>query len=251
MSGYPIALFSSMCTLALALFSASANSQSWQTQLQDGSQVQVDTQSNKATVSRRGVQAPLWNGVHRLQDGSTVTVRDGVMVPNTEVVEAKRSLWQASGQSFVVDGPSACGILERKVCGLQGECGNSSTCTFARQLTALEKEEMQERETGKYASAFQMTHTQCQEALDDEGFFPTCITRQTGSNRTICEHLVHKVCGAGNQCQDRPGCKPARQLAEMEYIERLKSMDPKNPTYSTGKCSQALIGDNFFTDCGL
>ncbi|MCP4042181.1 MAG: hypothetical protein GY731_09540 [Gammaproteobacteria bacterium] len=251
MSGYRITLLSSVCTLALALFGASVYAQSWQTQLQDGSQVQVDTQSNKATVSRGGVQAPLWNGVHRLENGSTVTIREGVMVPNTEVVEAKRSPWHTSGQPFVVDGPSACGILQRKVCGLQGECGDSSPCAFARQLISLEEEEVKERETGKYASAFQMTQTQCQEALIDEGFFPTCTTRQRGSSLTTCEHLVHKVCGAGNQCQNRPGCKPARQLAEMEYIERLKSMDPKNPTYSTGKCSQALIEDNFFTACGL
>ncbi len=245
MSSHYIALF----FLILATFHASAYAQSWQSQLQDGSRIQVDPYSNKATVTKSGVQAPLWNGVHRLENGSSVTVREGVMVPNADVVGARRGQWQLPSRQFVVDGPSACGILTRKVCGLGNECGDSSPCAFSRQLVVLEKEEERERKTGQYASAFQLTPVQCQEALNDDEFFPTCAKRRRGQGLTACEGLAHKVCGANNQCGKQPGCEPAQQLVEMEHLERLKSMDPEIPTVSTGECVQAMGDNEFFAAC--
>jgi hypothetical protein len=47
----------------------------WSAPLKDGGTVTVDPQTNRATVRRDGVETQLWDGVHRLEDGSTLTIR--------------------------------------------------------------------------------------------------------------------------------------------------------------------------------
>ena len=90
----------------------SAQVPSWQGRLQDGSRVEVDPRTNRPTVyNRQGVATQLWDGVHRLQDGSSITVRSGVMVPNTDVVQLRERTRLA--RPFVDAGASPCVVLVR------------------------------------------------------------------------------------------------------------------------------------------
>ena len=62
-----------------------AQAGAWQGQLKDGGQVQMDPQTRRPVVTTpQGVTTQLWDGVHRMQDGSTVTVRSGVAVPSPQ-----------------------------------------------------------------------------------------------------------------------------------------------------------------------
>jgi len=46
----------------------------WSSTLEDGATVTVDPLTNRATVRRNGVETQLWDGVHQLRDGSTLTI---------------------------------------------------------------------------------------------------------------------------------------------------------------------------------
>ena len=50
-----------------------------------GGVVTVDPDTQRATVTRDGVTTPLWNGVHRMQDGSALIVNQGEAVPGVPV----------------------------------------------------------------------------------------------------------------------------------------------------------------------
>ncbi len=223
--------------------------QSWQSRLQDGSRIQVDPNTNKPVIiNNKGISTPLWDGVHQLENGSSVTVRDGVMVPNQQILNYRHSLPQARS-SFVMGGPSPCIVLQRKVCGLYGECSDRSSCTRAKQLVQFEKDEEQERRIGATFS-YRQTHDQCHSALQDNNMFGACPKRKKGRRPTPCEELVLKVCGSNDQCDGQPACPAAQQLVEMEYQERISSLSPNTATYTTGQCRQALWDKEFFKMCG-
>ena len=59
----------------------------WGARLSDGSGVEVDASTHRAWRLEDGRRTPLWDGVHRLEDGSVVIVRDGVAVPNPDMLE--------------------------------------------------------------------------------------------------------------------------------------------------------------------
>jgi hypothetical protein len=222
--------------------------ESWQSRLQDGSRVEVDPRTNRATViGKSGVATPLWDGVHRLENGSTVTIREGIIVPNVGILESRRGQLPDQG-SFVVEGASPCIILQRKVCGLHDECGGKEACTQAKQLVQFDQEEIKERRTGS-AFTFRQMPTQCRQGLQDESWFAACETRQIGETLTLCEELVTKTCGARNSCIGQPSCSMARQLMEMEYQERLSSFDPDAETFSTGQCRKAFWDEKSFYGC--
>ena len=74
-----------LLTAALGLSAISATAVDWTSGLQGGGMVTVDPDTQRATVTRDGVTSPLWNGVHRLQDGSAMIVNHGEVVPGEPV----------------------------------------------------------------------------------------------------------------------------------------------------------------------
>jgi hypothetical protein len=58
--------------------------------LPDGTRVEVDTTTRKAWRVEGGERTPLWDGVHRMEDGSVVIVRDGTVVPNETMIQTWR-----------------------------------------------------------------------------------------------------------------------------------------------------------------
>lgn len=237
------------CLMVLiTVMSPVAVGQSWENRLQTGNRIIVDSQTNQATmIDRQGGSTPLWDGVHRLQDGSTITIRKGVVVPNEGILEARRKPLSQSSP-LTPQSPSACILLQRKTCGLYNECSNQEPCSLATQLVQFEREALQESRTG-LGSRLTNTPEQCRKALRDREFFTPCSRRQKGTVSTPCDKLVMKVCGNRNQCADQPGCSPAKQLIEMEYRERISSIDPKAATFTTGQCQQALRDEAFFAAC--
>lgn len=239
-------------SIGLALMVAGAlHAQTWQGQLQDGSRVQVDPNTNRPVVSSpRGVATPLWDGVHRLQDGTTITVREGVMVPNREVIELRRGPPAATTRPFAASGAPSCTVLVRKVCGLNDQCADQKACAHARQLRGIGLEEERELAASGVASGFMQTPAQCAEALRDEAFFLPCRQRIRGDTSTPCGQLVNTVCGTGNQCAGQPSCALARQLFDMEYQDQLNSLQPERITESGKQCRQAISDTQTFAPCG-
>lgn len=223
-----------------------AQDRAWSGELQSGGRVRVDPDTNKATVvTKRGITTPLWDGVHRLQDGSTIIVRDGVMVPTKEVIQLRKQ----KPAIAVGENPAPCQRLVRKVCGLHGECATREACSPARQL--LSQKEQQERQRVAYPGGPETVwaHRRCIQALSNEVDFPACDKLQRGKRPTSCELLSDKICGPNSECSGTEKCSLAEQLLEMETKERQSAPDPDAPTYSSGQCRDALADEAFFSPC--
>lgn len=237
----------SVIVFILVVTAPSVFGQSWESRLQDGSRIRVDPSTNRATITnRKGAETQLWDGIHRLHDGSSIEIRQGVMVPTESLLQHRQGI--SARRPPQVQGVSPCIVLERKLCGLHGECNTHEACTHARQLVQFENQERLERKAGTSFSYVQ-TPEQCQAALDDENLFEPCPVLRLTKKPTLCEQLVERVCGARDQCGDRPGCAPAKQLFEMENEERISSFNPETATYTTGQCRMALQDAEFFAPC--
>jgi hypothetical protein len=145
----------------------------YETRLQDGTRVQIDPRTNRATTfDNRGEGTVLWDGVHRLEDGSIITIRSGVVVPNVGMVESQR---QPPRQTEVlpgeVDADHACAELVRKVCGSANQCRASEPCSAASQLQEMDAAE---RADVRHRGPELDTPRKCQEALRDSGYFFAC-----------------------------------------------------------------------------
>jgi hypothetical protein len=222
--------------------------QTWTSELYDGARLEVDTTTNKPRLySPDGAEVPLWDGVHQLRDGTTVTVREGVMVPNEQVLELRDQYPRKEG--FVGEAELACQQLVRKACGFDDECSDAVVCAHARQLRQFADEELQERERPGFSARFIETPSQCREALQNEAYFKPCNKGQQGGKPTPCAELVTKVCGDGDQCATRAACRPAKDLLDREYKERLSSATPGTESPASGQCRQALQDNGFFAAC--
>ncbi|MCU7922823.1 MAG: hypothetical protein KZQ88_09000 [Candidatus Thiodiazotropha sp. (ex Dulcina madagascariensis)] len=223
-------------TLLLLPLSCLAEPSTWQGALQDGSRISIDHNTNKVTRIADGVTTPLWNGVHQLNNGAVIIVRDGVVVKDRVIIEAQHEQEHDRLNA-------ACMQLVRKVCGPHNECDTDPTCDPARQLLAMERNELNDSWSGTVLES----STQCLEALGNEGFFQICNRRQPGSE-TPCEKLRLKVCGNDNQCGARQACDAARQLITME-LQDLHSA-PSGFTYAGNQCQDALTNVSaFFQAC--
>jgi len=244
-------MLAASCCVALGIllgFSAASVADNWSSKLQDGSRIEVDPSTNKAIIhSPQGAEVPLWDGVHQLANGSTVTVRSGVMVPNEQVLGLRDEY--RGDQAFEQQGPALCRILVRKVCGFHDECGDGSVCAQARQLLEFSEQELQEQAAPGYSSRFIETPSQCREALQRETYFVPCNKGRIRGERTACGVLADRVCGAQEQCAGSLSCIPAQQLVDMEFEERLAAENPDAPTPSTRQCQQGLENDAFFLAC--
>lgn len=213
--------------LLLLSFTVLAEEGAWQGALQDGSRITIDPSTNKAMRSQDGETTPLWNGVHRLNNGAVIIVRDGVVVRDETIIEAQQELERNRLNV-------ACMQLVTKVCGPHNECDSSPSCDPARQLLAMEREEL----NSSWSGAARESSTLCLEALTNETYFKTCTRRDARSGKTACERLADRVCGKEGACQASQGCDAAQQLISMEQQDLFEF--PGDPSKTTSQCQELL-----------
>ena len=166
---------------AAALAACTVTAAEWSSPLRGGGTVTVDPDTNRATVTKDGVTTQLWQGTHRLQDGSVLIIkRGGVAVPNESIVESRQlpppetEEWQ----DVQIVGYSPCEKLVRRVCGKEDQCEGAKACDPSRQLLAMEAEE---RDASKNRNLMSYTSGQCLKALRDDEFFLACRPGEDGT----------------------------------------------------------------------
>jgi hypothetical protein len=167
---YAISL-SSLLVAALSVLPALAADTD--SSLQNGGAVTVDPNTNRATITRDGVATPLWDGTHRLQDGSILIIREGISVP-TEPAPGTRLPpipKAAEWEGAPIVGHSPCEKLVHRVCGEQGRCRDNESCNLARQLLTMEQDE---RAASENRNRMTYTSGECHEVNADRELFPSC-----------------------------------------------------------------------------
>lgn len=164
-------------TILIGLILPVVQAAGWETRLQGGGAVRVDPESNRATVTRNGINVPLWDGVHKLDNGSTLTIRSGIAVPNKAILGA-RATRPVGPESVDWEGPeivgdSPCEKLVHKTCGPLDQCLRTRECRPARQLLATER---RERQASQHPERMTFSSLQCQNATEDGTFYPPCET---------------------------------------------------------------------------
>jgi hypothetical protein len=233
--------------LALWACAGQVGADAWRGELQTGGQVVVDPESHRAMREDGGTARPLWDGVHRLEDGSTVIVRDGVAVPTEDMYRA----WSGGVAPQPVYAERWCKQLVRKTCGFDDACDNTAACLQARTLLADAERERRElflaSGPGTGAdTAPTATEPRCREALADPAF-PACASLAEGGD-SRCRKLVLRVCGVDDTCADTEACDAARQLEALETEERLALEDPGALSGTGRQCLEAMQ-NHFFAPC--
>lgn len=139
-----------------------------------GGTVTVNPDTNRATIIRDGVSAPLWDGTHVMEDGSVLIIHQGVVVPNEPVLGAREQPAPDEEADVPVEhivGYSPCEKLVRQVCGREDECADAEACGMARQLLDMEAAE---REQSSSQSLTTYTSNRCKAVESDPGLFPPC-----------------------------------------------------------------------------
>ena len=227
-----------LMVFVLAVASVAVLAEGWHATLQQGGEVYVDPQTRKPVYRANGISKPLWNGTHRLQDGSVLIVRDGVAVPDTGMLrtwEQQQALPEAGKNRY-------CEQLALKACGFHDECRSLKACDLARQLRRLEQDALAKAPYGQLASET----LDCKDGLTDPGRFPWCP--EPAARPSPCEALVQRTCGKDGRCAAAPACDAARQLMDMERTERLESTVPDAVT-ATGKQCRAARDNAYFAPC--
>lgn len=150
----------------------------WSGQLEGGGEVSVDRTTNRATVNRDGVNSQLWDGVHTLKDGSTITIHSGQIVPNESIIRSRQLAEQPeqsdqppwAGKPIV--GQSPCQLLVQRVCGTGGRCQKTEACSAAQQLLKMEWQQRRGSGNPGYTTP---GSGQCQNAESDTEFFASCM----------------------------------------------------------------------------
>jgi hypothetical protein len=225
--------------VGLAVSPAAMPGDAWEGTLKGGGTVRVDPTTHKPTYYYEGGSGPLWDGVHQMQDGSVVIVRDGVAVPDEDMLHT----WSREASPEARERAPMCEKLVRKVCGFNDECAENRACGLARQLRRMERDEARQApDVHTHAST-----QECQKGMSDEAMFPAC-DQGSEAVATPCGKLVARVCGEQGQCADAPACDPARQLLALEREERLDSKDPTAVTSVGRQCKDAMKNE-FFAAC--
>ena len=160
-----------LIVLMLPVFAASAGD--WSSQLRGGGTVTVDPYTNRAAVTRGGVTTQLWDGAHRLDDGSILITNRGVAIPNESILESRQlpPLETEEWEDVRIVGTSPCEQLVRRVCGDECQCEDAEACNPSRQLLDMESEE---RNASKNRGLMTFTSGQCLKALKAREFFTSC-----------------------------------------------------------------------------
>jgi len=220
----------------------------WQTQLEDGSRIIVDPTTNRATIGSGAASGrPLWDGVHRLSDGSTVTIRSGVMVPTEQSLGEipKSQVLQEPDEDSPrrPAGPrtTVCDRLVLKCCGLYQECGKRDACLLAKQLRSLQrKAESRNPAESRWALA------QCKQALQDRDNFGPCEF-STEVLQAPCHYLAQHVCGDIDRCTQSSACQMASQLLHLQYQQQAAGQ-PYDPG-PHNQCMQMLLENAAYPPC--
>ena len=229
--------------LAIALATLPAVAETWQGRLQQGGQVTVDPDTRRAMQGDDGAERPLWDGVHRLEDGSTLIIRDGIAIPTEQMVEA----WSGDTKPRPVLVDRHCEQLVRKTCGFDSACNNSAACLHARSLLAEEGREQRGQPVTAGAHPLTRADEQCRQALSDPGF-TACASLEAAVGDSRCRDLVDQVCGIDDGCAATQACDAARQLLRMETEQRLTNDDPAALSTTGSQCLEAM-GNAFFGRC--
>jgi len=224
--------------LLLVLVSGEGLAGSWTGTLQDGSVVEVDPGSRRAMRYYNGGTTPMWDGTHRLEDGSVIIVHDGQAVPTESMIES----WEAASRFDPSLRERYCEQLVRKVCGFRDECARDPVCLTARRMRGEQRAVERQAQLG--APPQTTGGEACREALDSADF-PAC---ESGAAPSTCKRLVDRVCGAQGECNEAKACGPARQLLQLESEERLESADPDARTPTGDECAKAMT-NAFFEAC--
>jgi hypothetical protein len=224
-----------LSTLFVSLYSQAEES-SWQGALRDGSRIVIDPETNKVTRTWQGESNLLWDGVHQLDNGAVIIVRDGIVVRDQAILRIQQ---EQERQEF----EEACLLLVRKVCGPRNECDGHPACDPARQLLGMEQEELH----NSWSETIPESSKQCLEALGNEEYFEPCTKRTAGTPLSPCEKLQRRVCGEDSRCADVEACNAAGQLVKMEQEDRYSA--PGEFTHAGKQCSEVLNDDGFFKTC--
>ncbi|MEI6414236.1 MAG: hypothetical protein WCP34_08250 [Pseudomonadota bacterium] len=209
----------------------------WETRLQDGSPVTIDPDTRKPVVSES--QRSLWDGIHRLEDGSILTIRQGVAVPTESLIHPPDPPLPHPARTGET---SPCQPLIDKVCGVSRACAHSAACKTAEQLGRFEAEE--QREKGLRPGRISEGGQQCQTALANHHYFVACGGEWPSDD--ACRRLVLKVCGSHDACSSRESCRITRQLQDLERQDKKRGL----PAGASGsQCEEALQREAFFQVC--
>jgi hypothetical protein len=249
----------------LVCFSVTPDAAEWTGRLYGGGDIRVDPSTNRATIQRGGVEAPLWDGTHVLEDGSTLIVRSGTVVPTQRILESGRVTEMDQARDWVgkaIVGYSPCERLVRRVCGDTQQCRSGTPCSVAEQLQGMEKEE---RAASDNPNLMTYTSDQCEQSLNDRTYFQACGEPARGlpepeksaalpqarvlGETAACQELVNKVCGAESRCAEAPSCGPARQLLEMATGETAAVDTSEAQRSPETQCREALSDEGFFAPC--
>jgi len=261
-TGKRLLIITIACAVLLLFETGTGHTGEWSSTLKGGGTVSVDPRTRRATVMRDGRQSPLWDGVHQLQDGTTITIRSGVTVPTTPMLESEQPKPEEQKLKEWIGAPiagySPCERLVRDVCGTKEECATASGCEPARQLLEMEK---QERQANTTPNIMTFSSAQCQEAQQDKSLFVTCgqtpvppdappEPSQSGAVMSPCQHLVFKVCGKDDACTGEEACDAAGQLVSLEEQDRINSgLKSYQHNLTSNQCRQMLLGDTLFLPC--
>lgn len=202
---------------------------------QQGYELRYDPDTSRVETRVNGQARPLWDGVHRLENGQVLRINNGVAVRDRTVMQ------QAPPHQVLREEVSSCDVLARKSCGLGGTCSFAESCRHARQLLGFHKE-------AKFSERARIAR-QCRDALNDVDLFKPCPIPPKSAYGSACSDLVAKSCGAYGQCREAQGCDFARQLQEMEYDEKLILLDLRQKTPTTRQCEEAFTDDEIFVPC--
>lgn len=202
---------------------------------QQGYELRYDPQTSRVETRVKGVTRPMWDGIHRLEDGQVLRIRNGIAVRDTTVMQTEQL------PQIVREEVSACERLVRRSCGLGSACRDTESCRHARQLLTFHNE-----------AAFGERHkieAQCRQGLDDRAFFKPCPIPPGKGWSSVCSDLVAKSCGPRGQCGKTEGCDLAKQLRQMEYDEKLMLLDTRQKTPTTRQCEEVFSDDEIFVPC--
>ena len=246
-----------VCSVAAGLLlltsPGSATAASWEAELADGQQIYVDPTTNRPIVELEdGGKRPLWDGVHRLSDGSIITIRSGVMVPNEEVSTLRRAepikpKDAPDDEEITTVGSSAgaaesCDQLVLKTCGLHQACKAREPCKLSRQLRA-----MQFQAIGPNENNSGWTEQRCSEALSNDEEFPACDQRPPLVT-AACHELADHVCGGAQRCAESSSCLLARELLDLEQ-RAGEAQDAAQLERVRRQCHEVLVEQAFFPPC--
>ena len=216
---------------------------SWRGDLQGGGSLYVDPETHRAVRDYGGVERPAWDGVHHLEDGSAVIIRDGIAVPTEQMYRA----WKQGGRPEPTFAERYCDQLVRKTCGFDNACRTSASCLRARSMLTEETREQREQPITAGAHPLTETSARCREALSDPEL-TSCKSLEGEFGDSRCRPLVDQACGPDGECSASQACDAARQLLSMETEERLINDNPAAASATGRQCMEAMA-NAFFAPC--